>query len=70
MRLDAKDKRHYIISVDEKNSKTLEHISITLDTMLAVMQKPESKLLKIMAVVGNAVSIAGIIALIDIIRNW
>jgi predicted ATPase len=56
--------------MDDKDSKTLEHISSILDTMLAIMQKPENKLLKIMAVIGNAVSIAGIIALIDIIRNW
>jgi hypothetical protein len=40
------------------------------DAIIDIMQKPESKFLKLMEIVGNAVGIIGILAVIDIIRNW
>jgi hypothetical protein len=55
---------------DDKCSKILEHISETLDEVLAVMKKPENKLLRILDIIGNVVTIASILAIIEIIRNW
>jgi hypothetical protein len=48
----------------------MRHISATLDEMLAVLKNPERKFFKIMEIVGNAVGIIGILAVVDIIRNW
>jgi CBS domain-containing protein len=41
-----------------------------VDAIIDIMEKPESKFLKLMEVVGNAVGIIGILAIVDIIRNW
>ena len=40
------------------------------DVIVGIMQKPESKFLKLMEIVGNAVGIIGILAIVDVIRNW
>jgi hypothetical protein len=34
------------------------------------MEKPENRFLKLMEIVGNAVGIIGILAVVDIIRSW
>jgi hypothetical protein len=56
--------------MDDRDRKTFEHISETLDEVLAVLKKPESKFLKLVEVIGNAVGIIGILAVVDIIRGW
>ena len=40
------------------------------DVIIGIMQTPRNKLLKLMEIVGNAASIIGILAIIDLIRNW
>ena len=56
--------------MEKEDRETIRHISVTLDEMLAVLKKPESKFFKIMEIVGDAVGIIGILAVVDIIRNW
>jgi len=38
--------------------------------IVKTIQKPESKFLKFLEIVGNAVGIIGILAIVDIIRHW
>jgi len=40
------------------------------DVIIGIMQTPRNKLLKLMEIAGNAASIIGILAIIDLIRNW
>ena len=40
------------------------------DVIIGIMQTPQNKLLKLMEIVGNAASVIGILAIIDLIRNW
>ena len=56
--------------MEKEDRETIRHISATLDEMLAFLKTPESKFFKIMEIVGNAVGIIGILAVVDIIRNW
>jgi hypothetical protein len=48
----------------------LVELNKKVDVLIDIIQKPESKFLKLMEVVGNIVGIIGILAVIDIIRNW
>ena len=41
-----------------------------VDVLIGIMQKPENKFMKIIEIVGNAVGIIGILAVVDIIKNW
>ena len=41
-----------------------------VDVIIDILNKPESKFLKIMEIIGNAVGIIGILAVVDIIRHW
>jgi hypothetical protein len=56
--------------VEKEDREIIRHISVTLDEVLAVLNKPESKFFKIMEIVGDAVGIIGILAVVDILRNW
>jgi hypothetical protein len=56
--------------VEKEDRETIRHISATLDEMLALLKKPENIFFKIMEIVGDAVGIIGILAVVDIIRNW
>ena len=40
------------------------------DVIIGIMQKPRNKALRLMEIVGNAASIIGILAIIELIRNW
>jgi hypothetical protein len=40
------------------------------DAMISIMQKPENKFLKIMELIGNVATIIGVLAVVEIIRNW
>ena len=46
--------------------KLNDNVKIIVETI----QKPESKFLKLLEIVGNAVGIIGILAIVDIIRHW
>jgi hypothetical protein len=54
------------------NDKTpvLQHIADTLDEVLTVLKKPESKIGKVLETAGAAVSILGILSIVDVIKNW
>jgi hypothetical protein len=41
-----------------------------VNVIVDILKKPESRLLKLLEIVGNAVGIIGILAIVDIIRNW
>jgi len=41
-----------------------------VDTIIEIMQKPENKFAKLMEIIGNAVGIISILAVVDIIRTW
>jgi len=48
----------------------LERLNKKADVIIKVMLTPEKKYVRIMEIVGNAVSIIGILAIVDLIRNW
>ena len=48
----------------------LEKLNKKADVIIGIMQTPQNKVLKTMEIVGNAASIIGILAIIDLIRNW
>ncbi|GHV80504.1 hypothetical protein AGMMS49944_22950 [Spirochaetia bacterium] len=54
----------------EKVVEKLDAINKTLEGILAVMKKPESKFEKILEYGGAGVSILGLLSIIDIIRRW
>ena len=58
------------MEMDDNDRKIFEHISETLDEVLAALKKPENKFLRLMEVVGNAVGIIGILAVVDVVKNW
>ncbi|GHV26937.1 hypothetical protein AGMMS4952_07830 [Spirochaetia bacterium] len=54
----------------EKVIEKLDDINRTLEGILAVMKKPESKFEKALEYGGAGVGILGILSIIDIIRRW
>jgi hypothetical protein len=48
----------------------LENLNKKADVIIGIMLTPEKKYVRIMEIVGNAVSIIGILAIADLIRNW
>jgi hypothetical protein len=54
----------------EKVIEKRDAINKTLEGMLDVMKKPESKFEKVLEYGGAGVSILGILSIIDIIRTW
>jgi len=48
----------------------LEKLNKKADVIIGIMQTPENKVLKLMEIVGNGVSIIGILAIVELIRNW
>jgi hypothetical protein len=54
----------------EKVIEELAELNKKADIIIGIMQKPENKFVKTMEIVGNAVGIIGVLAIIDIIRNW
>jgi hypothetical protein len=56
--------------MNDKDSQTLNHISVTLDTMLSIMQKPENRFIKALEIAGTVITVASLLSVIDTIRNW
>jgi len=54
----------------EKIAEKLDIINGTLEKMLEVMKKPESKFLRALEIIGLGVGILSILNAVDIIRNW
>ena len=54
----------------EKVAEGLDRINKTLERMLAVMQKPENKLIKALAVVGLFVGALGLVNILDTVLRW
>lgn len=48
----------------------LSKLNSKVDKIIGIMEKPESRVLKIMTIIGNAATIAGLLAVAEIIRNW
>ena len=48
----------------------LAELNRKVETIIGIMQKPENRFFKIMEVVGNAVTIIGILAVVDIVKQW
>jgi len=58
------------LSMTEDDKAIILHISATLDKILGVLAKPESKVRRILEIVAAGITILGILSAIDIIRNW
>jgi hypothetical protein len=48
----------------------LEKLNTKADVIIGIMQTPENKLFKLMEIIGNAVGIISVLAIIELIRNW
>ena len=48
----------------------LEKLNKKADDIIGIMQKPRNMVVKTMEIVGNGVSIIGILAIVELIRNW
>ena len=48
----------------------MRHISETLDEMLAIQKKPQSKLWRIFEIASTFVSILGALTIIDVVKAW
>ena len=48
----------------------LEKLNKKADVIIGIMMTPEKTYVRIMGIIGNAVSIIGILAIVEIIRNW
>jgi len=51
-------------------AEKLDHINKTLEKILVVMQKPENKIVKALAVFGLFVGALGLVNIIDTILRW
>jgi preprotein translocase subunit Sss1 len=59
--------RYYIM---EKVVEKLDCINQTLEKMLTVMQKPDSRFMRVLLIAGAIVGALGIIQVIDTILKW
>jgi hypothetical protein len=57
-------------AVIEQVITELAELNKKVDVIIGIMNEPENKFLKFMEIVGDAVGIIGILAIVDIIRNW
>ena len=59
------------MNVDNEELKIIiKHMSKTLDEILLVLKKPESKTGRVLETAGAVVSVLSVLSIIDIIRNW
>jgi hypothetical protein len=40
------------------------------DVIIGIMQKPQNMVVKVMEIVGNAVGIISVLAIVELIRRW
>jgi hypothetical protein len=48
----------------------LAELNKKADIIIDIMSRPENRFMKFLEIVGNAVGIIGILAIVDIIRSW
>ena len=48
----------------------LKELNRKADTIIGIMRQPENRALRLIEILGNAAGIVGILAVVDIIRNW
>jgi hypothetical protein len=56
--------------VAKENREILQHISATLDEVLAVIKTPPNQFERIINIIAAIVGTVTIISVVDIIRNW
>ena len=56
--------------MDDKDSKTLEHISYAVDEILAVLKKQENKLLRILDIAAAGMGVLGVLTIADTVVKW
>jgi tRNA1(Val) A37 N6-methylase TrmN6 len=56
--------------MNEELKVLIKHMSETLDEILLVLKRPESKIGKILETAGAGVGVLSILSIIDVIRNW
>ena len=56
--------------MDEREIKIIEHMSATLDEVLSVLRRPESRFIRVMEIGAGVVTILSFLSIVDIIRNW
>jgi hypothetical protein len=54
----------------EKAIEQLENINRKLDEVIGIMKKPENRLLRMLEIIGNVVTIVSVLAIVEVIRNW
>ncbi|GHU39564.1 hypothetical protein FACS1894190_04860 [Spirochaetia bacterium] len=55
---------------DEKIVEKLDHIGGTLDEILALLKKPENKILRAVNIIGAGVAALSFLSIVDVTRNW
>ena len=48
----------------------LEKLNKKADVIIGIMQTPRNMVVKVMEIVGNALGIISILAIVELIRNW
>jgi hypothetical protein len=56
--------------MEKEDRETIRHISETLDEMLAIQKKPQSKLWRIFEIASTFVGILGALTIIDVVKTW
>lgn len=56
--------------IKKEDRKILRHMSETLDEVLELMSKPQSRAMVIIDVTAAIMSIFGIISVVETIKNW
>ena len=56
--------------MDKENTIILKHISDSLDNVLEIMSKPQSKVTQIFNFGAAIVGILGILAIVDLVISW
>jgi len=56
--------------MEKEDRDAIRHISETLDGILAVLSKPQNRVMVILNTVATGITLLGIITILDIIKNW
>ena len=48
----------------------LSELNRKVEVIITILNTPENKALKLLGIGGNIVGIAGILTIVDILRNW
>ena len=56
--------------MEKEEREVIRHIDETLIKILMVLSKPTSMLTRVFEIAATAITILGIISVVDIIKNW